>query len=932
MKSYIKLYALTAAFAALIIGSLLSMIRIFDAYAATPGIPIPVPSAPGSGYSLTSTTTGAYIYTLSGNPTFVTQTAHGFSTGTIVRFDYDNRYHKASADTLANAEVVGIVTGIRNANTFEVTTHGRVTGLSNLASSTTYYLSESTTTLGTLSSSTPKLAGSVVKPLLIADSTTTGYFLPSRGNIQEFYTGIPSQTGIKFNPDNNQIIHWYNAKDYGCATTTGPTPVVIFVHGGGLDDGPGDADLTPTTEPVKTMLQQCTSIVGIQYSGTDIKPITDPFPAQLDVGRAIQYLRANAREFNIRPDAVGLFGISAGSILSQQLAYGLDLRSMNAASNTQQYGYSTKPDFFFQNKGLTYWPDLDQTYDLTQGSAVSGIIFAIAGPLSNVSGATQIAYSGTTLVDGAVARGETIIPTYNICADYPPLSPPIIDPHDEYYCELLAAKIESYGYTSPSPSTGVPTTAAESQVLIDWMYSVIGDNSHLPELFTSYAPNTFTEKQTFKAIVVNAASSTITNLNLIDATTTSLHASSRITIGDTDHTHVLNGTTYGEKLSVHAEGSTDLAEVSFHRHSDTALFGSNIVCSRTRNTEASETIVQSGDSVCRLIGLGYDGIDYAEAASIEIDVDGTPGSNDMPGRIVFKTTPDNSTVLTERLRISSTGLISSTGNILVNSATSTITNLNVGNATTTNATTTGIHLLDGGFIAQGSSTLVDVTRASSIFRAGTDTDYAQFFLGDLTFAGTGDYNVGNDRYAFRSGSTPNAGMTFNTLLTGGCFGLVNASAVTDHCLDAIGSGRSWLAGGSGSLGVGTTTPSTTHKLAVNGGVLSSFVTAASSTFQATSTVFHNLAFASASSTISLSYGGGNATFGTTTLVAGTATVNTTRVTANSVIMLTGQTAAGVAVGSYGVTARTPGTSFTITSTAGALDTSVVGWWILEPFQ
>lgn len=74
--------------------------------------------------------------------------------------------------------------------------------------------------------------------------------------------------------------------------------------------------------------------------------------------------------------------------------------------------------------------------------------------------------------------------------------------------------------------------------------------------------------------------------------------------------------------------------------------------------------------------------------------------------------------------------------------------------------------------------------------------------------------------------------------------------------------------------------------------------------------------------------GTNASMGTATLVAGTVTVNTTKVTANSRIFLSAQTT-GAAPGALRVSARTAGTSFTITSTSGT-DTSAVAWWIVEP--
>ncbi len=74
--------------------------------------------------------------------------------------------------------------------------------------------------------------------------------------------------------------------------------------------------------------------------------------------------------------------------------------------------------------------------------------------------------------------------------------------------------------------------------------------------------------------------------------------------------------------------------------------------------------------------------------------------------------------------------------------------------------------------------------------------------------------------------------------------------------------------------------------------------------------------------------GSNATAGKATMVGGTVVVSTTKVTANSLILLTAQNNAGV-LGSVSVSARTAGTSFTITST-NALDTSDVAWFIVEP--
>lgn len=74
--------------------------------------------------------------------------------------------------------------------------------------------------------------------------------------------------------------------------------------------------------------------------------------------------------------------------------------------------------------------------------------------------------------------------------------------------------------------------------------------------------------------------------------------------------------------------------------------------------------------------------------------------------------------------------------------------------------------------------------------------------------------------------------------------------------------------------------------------------------------------------------GSNAKMGTATLVAGAAVVSNTSVTANSRILLTSN-ADGGTPGWLRVSARTAGTSFTITSSSGT-DTSTVAYLIMEP--
>lgn len=78
---------------------------------------------------------------------------------------------------------------------------------------------------------------------------------------------------------------------------------------------------------------------------------------------------------------------------------------------------------------------------------------------------------------------------------------------------------------------------------------------------------------------------------------------------------------------------------------------------KSRNASVgSFTAVQNGDSFGRIMFFGDDGTDFGSwGAGIFANVDGTPGSNDMPGRLTFYTTADGAASGTERMRIDSSG-------------------------------------------------------------------------------------------------------------------------------------------------------------------------------------------------------------------------------------------------------------------------------------
>jgi hypothetical protein len=66
-------------------------------------------------------------------------------------------------------------------------------------------------------------------------------------------------------------------------------------------------------------------------------------------------------------------------------------------------------------------------------------------------------------------------------------------------------------------------------------------------------------------------------------------------------------------------------------------------------------IVANNELLGNIRFAGDDGSAFITAAEILAEVDGTPGANDMPGRLVFSTTADGASSPTERMRINSAG-------------------------------------------------------------------------------------------------------------------------------------------------------------------------------------------------------------------------------------------------------------------------------------
>ena len=170
-------------------------------------------------------------------------------------------------------------------------------------------------------------------------------------------------------------------------------------------------------------------------------------------------------------------------------------------------------------------------------------------------------------------------------------------------------------------------------------------------------------------------------------------------------------------------------------------------------TLGSNAAVVSGSRLGTLTFHGADGTSFIEAATVAGEVDGTPGSNDMPGRLVLSTTLDGASSPTEALRITNDRVIAYNRDApaAVNAtATLTVANLKTGIITSTSAAATDMTLPTGTLTEGGfSGVYTNMTFEWSVINTGPSL--VRVLAGtDHTIVGSGSVATGTSgRFASR---------------------------------------------------------------------------------------------------------------------------------------------------------------------------------------
>ena len=135
-----------------------------------------------------------------------------------------------------------------------------------------------------------------------------------------------------------------------------------------------------------------------------------------------------------------------------------------------------------------------------------------------------------------------------------------------------------------------------------------------------------------------------------------IDSSGRLLLNTTSaRTNYFNSTSYGPLLNLEGTGNSNRVLSFIHNDNSGAPL---LVLGATGGSSAgSNTIIGSSGKFGFLSFQGADGSQLVEGAKITGEVDGTPGADDMPGRLVFSTTADGAASPTERLRIDSSGRV-----------------------------------------------------------------------------------------------------------------------------------------------------------------------------------------------------------------------------------------------------------------------------------
>ena len=245
-----------------------------------------------------------------------------------------------------------------------------------------------------------------------------------------------------------------------------------------------------------------------------------------------------------------------------------------------------------------------------------------------------------------------------------------------------------------------------------------------------------------------------------------------VVIGNNSSRKTLFNTTATAAFQIEGtSGNTAAMSIARNSNDDN---GPQFVLAKSNGTSAGAVTVVTDDALLGRISFqGADGTQTVEGARVEAFVDGTPGADDMPGRLVFSTTADGASSPTERLRITSGG--------------------SVGISNTSPSSYYANELVVGASDEGG------ITIASGATTHRGILAFADATSGDGRYAGYIAYDHNTDAMSFLGKGN---GSTIMTLDSGGSVGIGTSSITSGFKLEVTGDARFGDAVGDDAVEIG----------------------------------------------------------------------------------------------------------------------------------
>lgn len=491
---------------------------------------------------------------------------------------------------------------------------------------------------------------------------------PSRG----LFT-VTLGTGVA-NSDNPEITNNFQTDDYylqvKVCTTTGATScetlaprkqlggVPYAYHAYTADTFNPPTTLTYTGDAGTVLTLTANSITtnnGIALSATALTSgsalaLTGPSSGTGITGNfssQTSYIGASGKLVNLVPT----FASSSGGS-----SYGIYLNPVNSNSSSANtiYGiYATSTDAVaLGNTNYGIYNALTNTGALTSATkTLYGDYISVSGTGASTSATTNVygSYITTTATHSAdsgtvnnyglyIANGTSSTNGTSIKYGLYIAEPTGADTN---YGAIIAGGFVGIGTISPGAALDVSTAAAEARYI-----RVNAPDSQLKG-FQLYSNTTTLDWE-----VVSTATARLFSIGEIAG-------GNRLVINRSGVV-MINGTAAYGRLGQLFEINTtaNYGGQAINTWSTTADQGAIIDFQRSKSaTIGTHTELVSGDTLGAVIFRGSDGSGFEDAASIKSHVDGTPGDNDMPGRLSFWTSPDGTITSLERMRIDNAGYI-----------------------------------------------------------------------------------------------------------------------------------------------------------------------------------------------------------------------------------------------------------------------------------